>query len=340
MYKRREIIKQWDKIIKSGQKSETFEDDIEEFMWKFSSILSWGKSLSTSSEENVEKLKKLIQENKGKDMLWWSWWIPWLDNKTKGIRNSKTYRIGSPSGVGKSNLVYHITDSLLTQGAKVLFVSLENSIETTYVKLLSTVQGVNPNSIERGVVEPDFDYLDRYTDKFKLTDQTFDLWEIKREVLRVKPDVVILDYIWLVNIKGCDEKTLYQKYADEVKQFLQKSQDLAWIDLSNLNKDDDEEKIRMYKWFNWAAKLRNNTDFALHMFYHKPFYEYKKAVWESGNKEAKEAFEGKQVITFLVSKNRLGVDWVEETFVIDFNKGIKYTQATEEQMEKWKTLWF
>lgn len=108
-------------------------------------------------------------------MLGWSWGIPWLDEKTKGIRKSKTYRIGSPSGVGKSNLVYQITDSLLKQGAKVLFVSLENSIETTYVKLLSTVQGVNPNSIERGMVEPDFAYLDKYAHSFKLTDQTFDL---------------------------------------------------------------------------------------------------------------------------------------------------------------------
>lgn len=69
-------------------------------------------------------------------------------------------------------------------------------------------------------------------------------------MLRVKPDVVILDYIGLVNIKGHDEKTLYQKYADEVKQFLQKNQEIAWVDLSNLNKDDDEEKIRMYKGFN------------------------------------------------------------------------------------------
>jgi hypothetical protein len=44
------------------------------------------------------------------------------------------------------------------------------------------------------------------------------------------------------------------------------------------------------------------------MFYHKPFYEYKKTVWENGTDDAKRAFEGKQAITFLISKNRLGVD--------------------------------
>ena len=60
----------------------------------------------------------------------------------------------------------------------------------------------------------------------------------------MKPDVVILDYIGLVNIKGTDEKSLYNRYADEVKEFVQKNKHLAWIDLSNLNKDDDEERIR------------------------------------------------------------------------------------------------
>jgi hypothetical protein len=77
----------------------------------------------------------------------------------------------------------------------VLFVSLENNIETTYTKFLSTVQGVNPYQIEKGLVVPDTNYLRKYKDRFILTDKLFDINEIKREVLKVKPDVVILDYI-------------------------------------------------------------------------------------------------------------------------------------------------
>jgi len=47
---------------------------------------------------------------------------------------------------------------------------------------------------------------------------------------------VILDYIGLVNIKGTDERSVYNTYADKVKVFIQQHQELAWIDLSNLPK--------------------------------------------------------------------------------------------------------
>jgi len=63
----------------------------------------------------------------------------------------------------------------LEQGAKVLFISLENDIETTYSKFLSTVQGVNNISIEKGKVKPDVEWLRKYKDKFVLTDQLFEL---------------------------------------------------------------------------------------------------------------------------------------------------------------------
>jgi len=97
--------------------------------------------------------------------------------------------------VGKTNLVYQTIYSLLKQKAKVLFVSLENSVETTYVKFLSTVQEVNPYQIEKGLVQPNLSFLRDNKDNFILTDKLFELNDIKREVLKVKPDVVILDYI-------------------------------------------------------------------------------------------------------------------------------------------------
>jgi hypothetical protein len=173
-----------------------------------------------------------------------------------------------------------------------LFISLENTIETTYINLLSSLQKTNSRKIERGEIEPNTEWLRRNKEKLILTDQIFDIQEIKREVVKHKPDVVILDYIGLVSIKGCDEKSLYNTYADEVKRFVQKHKSFAWIDLSNLNKDDDEERIRQHKGFNGSAKLRNNTDFALHMFYYKPFYEYKESflLSKDNNQSVEQAF--------------------------------------------------
>ena len=332
LYKRREIIKEAERLKKLWL-SWDIDTGTEDIIKSINSILSEWRSLATSSEENIEKLKTHIEQNKGKDMLGYSFWVSFLDKHTKGIRKGKTYRIGSPSGVGKTNLIYQIINSLMSQDAKVLFISLENSIETTYIKLLASYQKVNPNLLEFGTVEPDYTFLEKYKNQLILTDQLFDFAEIKREVVRTKPDVVILDYIGLVNIKWTDERTKYDKYADWVKEFLQKNNSIAWIDLSNLNKDDDEERIRMHRGFNWAAKLRNNTDVAIHMFYWKPFYDYREKVNQIWSEEAKEWIRAKQAITFLISKNRLWVDWVEDAFLIDFNKGINYEEMTKEKKD-------
>lgn len=342
LYKKREIIKEARKMENKAFSSDNIDEDIISSFDSINRVLMEGESKSTDVEDNINLLENYIALNKNKnwDLLWWSWWdeLSWLDKHTQGIRKGKTYRIGAPSGLGKTNLVYQTIVSLLEQWAKVLFVSLENNIETTYIKLLSTVQWCNPYQIEKGLVKPDTEWLRKYKNNFILTDQLFDINEIKRETLKTKPDVVILDYIWLVNIRGFDEKTVYNKYADEIKQFVQKHQWLAWIDLSNLNKSDDEQAIRFHKWFNGAAKLRNNTDVAIHMFDYQPFADYKRMVFESWGEESQERVRGKKAITFFLSKNRLGNDNEEETFTINFNEWIRYVQATEKQKELWQTL--
>jgi len=342
LYKKREIIKEARKLESKAFSSDNIDEDIIYSFDSINNVLMEGDSKATDTEDNIKLLEEYIQLNKNSwwELIWYSWWewLSFLDRHTKWIRKGKTYRIGAPSWLGKTNLVYQTIKSLIEQGAKVLFVSLENNIETTYTKFLSTVQGVNPYQIEKGLVVPDTAYLRKYKDRFILTDKLFDINEIKREVLKVKPDVVILDYIWLVNIKWFDEKTVYNKYADEIKQFVQKHQWLSWIDLSNLNKWDDEQAIRFHKWFNWAAKLRNNTDVAIHMFDYQPFADYKKMVYEAGSEVAIDKVRGKKAITFFLSKNRLGNDNEEEVFVIDFSKWIKYRQADDELKEKWTTL--
>ena len=42
-----------------------------------------------------------------------------------------------------------------------------------------------------------------------------------------------------------------------------------------------------------------------------------------------------QVVTLLIQKNRIGTAKVEQVFVIDFNKGGMYREATEEELSLW-----
>lgn len=338
LYKQRELIKIANKLL-SNINENNYETLSENTIENINSVLSEWASRSTDMEDNIKLLEDHINKNLETNnwLLWYSWWNEFLDKYTLWIQASKTYRIGSPSWVGKTNLIYDTITSLLEQWAKVLFISLENSVETTLIKLLSSVQEVNPNKINKWEVKADIDYLRTYKDKFFLTDQLFDIWEIKREILKIKPNVVILDYIWLVDIDRTDEKTKYDKYADIIKTFVQKNKHISLIDLSNLNKDDNEERIRQHRGFNGSAKLRNNTDVWIHLFYYAPFYKYKKMIYENWEPEAKKKFEGVQAITFLISKNRLWPDNVEEDFVINFDKGIRYKPIPEEIKEKYKS---
>lgn len=335
-WKQRELLKQAYTLI--GWIETDYISSAENAMNGINKIMleGWNKGVE-ELENSVRITEEWIKLNKDKasSLLGRSWWNDFLDKNTRWIRKGKTYRIGSPSGIWKTNLVYQTIISLLEQGAKVFFASLENSIESTIVKLMSSKQWVNPNDIESWIVPLDKEWLLKYRNKLIITDQLFDLGEIKRNILKEKPDVVFLDYIWLVNIRGCDEKSLYNKYADDVKVFVQKNKNLSWIDLSNLNKDDDEEKIRRERGFNWAAKLRNNTDVAIHLFYYKPFYEFKALSISSATEEAKELWKNAQTITFLISKNRMWPDGIEEQFLIKFNEGIRYKAVTQEQKERW-----
>ena len=60
--------------------------------------------------------------------------------------------------------------------------------------------------------------------------------KIFSKVISIRPDVVILDYITHVTVAKSSGYEKYDTYAESVPKFT-KSQDIAWIDLSNLPKN-------------------------------------------------------------------------------------------------------
>lgn len=336
MYQRRNIILDARRLENLAYSQEELEESI---FWVFDRINNTLKDWKSWIEDTnilINRFEKYLEENKNKKITWVSWGNEWLDEHTWGIRNWKTYRIWGLSWAGKTSFIYEIIVNLLKEKKKILFFTLENASETTFENILSSVQEVNPKSIQKWFEIPYIQYLRENTHNLRVAENIFNLSEIKREILKHKPDVVILDYIGLVNIKWYDEKTKYDKYADEVKEFVQKHKDMAWIDLSNLNKSDNEATIREYKGFNGSAKLRNNTDFGMHIFPYKAFAEHKNKIMNIWSEEAKKPYYGKKALTFLISKNRLWDDDIQKHYVIDFNKWIRFVPATEEQINRWE----
>tara|TARA_R110000822_G_C15081313_1_gene469698 strand:+ start:503 stop:685 length:183 start_codon:yes stop_codon:yes gene_type:complete len=58
-----------------------------------------------------------------------------------------------------------------------------------------------------------------------------------------------------------DDDKIYTPYSKQVKTFVQKNKNIAWIDLSNLTTSETEDEIRKHGKFNGSAALKNNTDF-------------------------------------------------------------------------------
>lgn len=284
---------------------------------------SWWATAKWLDKEDINSLYEFVCENQGKELYGFSWWINFreLDRITKGIRKGKTYRIGAPSNTWKSQLVYTIINNLLAQNAKVMFVTLENSIETTLSFILSNHQKVPNDDIMSMKVDGDWDYLDKNRDNLCIVQDVFDLNAIFSKVVEFSPDVVILDYIWLMSIKGFTEEQKYTEYAIQVQRFV-KSTQVAWIDLSNLPTNlQSTEDIRWNPQFFWSTFLRNNTDVGIHIMVDKEFYEAReKILANSTNPKARETVERRSWLVLYVSKNRLWPHSLNWKYILDHTR--------------------
>ena len=333
-YKRREIIKEARRIENQAYNYElSVEENVESSFNKFNNILTTWNTKALSTDKVIDQIKKHLEESKNKWLLWYSWGLDWLNEYTSWIRWWKTYRIAWSSWLWKTNLFYSMIPNLLKQWAKILFVSLENSVESTYIKLMSSVLWNNPTDIEKWVINFDYDWMNKYRDKLYITDQIFDLDDIKREALKIKPDIILLDYIQLVEIKWSkNELEKLDTYAREVKKFMQKNNKIAWIDISQLNMNANSDDLKKSWNFKWSWELKNAIDFWLHLFYYEPFFKYKEtAKWTPAEK----ATEKLTAIEFVITKNRLWPTFWKTVLWINFDEWIRYKTIPKETLEKW-----
>ena len=295
------------------------------------------KNLQTI-DDDVETYQEWLEERTGKRIFWFSWGsnLEWLDENTDWIQRKKTYRIGANSNVGKTQLIYNIICSLLKQGARVAFFTLENERVTTLNYILASLQGENSRDIIRGEVKPDLNLLYPYKDLLTIVDNVNDIGEIEKIVTKNTFDVVILDYIGLVKVKGATTEGKFAEYAEKIPK-IAKDNNLSWIDLSNLPKNADDDTIKLYGEFFGSSALRNNLDVGIHLTYYKPFYEWKEDVIKQRmlSPDQMSSLHTKQVLNVMITKNRLWPTGIDKPYVVSFNKGGRFNEATQEEISKW-----
>lgn len=285
--------------------------------------------------EAYENLTNYLDERRGKDLFGWSFGkgFEFLDKYTKGIQKGKTYRIGAPSNEGKTQLTYSMINACLSQGAKVAFFTLENDNNFTLTNICANAQKVNSYKLERGEEVLDTNYVSSLKDKFYLIDDTYELSEIFARILEIKPDVVFLDFIGQVNIKGFEEIKMYGEYARRVQKFV-KREKLSWIDLSNLAMGKEDEMTIKATWgFFGDAGLKNLADVGIHLYRFTPFNDFKNSLYGT---EGYDKWRNKKVVGLYISKNRLWVARVGTHLTIDFDYGWQVTETSPELITKFE----
>jgi replicative DNA helicase len=294
---------------------------------------SWWLSSSWISQESMEQLAQQIADNDWKTLFGFSFWdnFKFLDDATKWLRRGKTYRIGAPSNVGKSQLMYSVINNLLKQNAKIAFFTLENDMQTTLSFLMSNHQQVPNDKIMNGSISWDFDYLMKVKDNLTIIEDTFEINAIFSKVMELQPDIVVLDYIWLMSCKGFTDEQKFTEYAIQVQRFVKASQ-VCWMDLSNLPTQLQQvEDIKINPQFFGSTYLRNNTDVWIHITPNKSFYEMREKVMTgSTNHSDIEFYKFMSWVNISISKNRLWPHSINKEYLVDYSRWGKWELMTQD----------
>ena len=330
--------------------------------WSPSTILKYAEKLAKIAEigaadtssiqyDDVASAYDMVADRIGKDLYGYSWWdnFSFLDEFTKWIIKKRVYRIGAPSNIWKTQMLYNVITNLLSQTnpdgtpLKIAFFTLENTREETLVSLMCNANGINPDKLNKGQEDWDWDYLTQLKDRLYIIDDEYEINRIFSRIMQIKPDVVFLDYISLMDVKGSTEEGKYGEYARLVPRFA-KSQDLAWIDLSNLPAQlQTNEEIRMRPQFYWSTILKNNCDVAIHIMSNEEFKKTKNSVFENKFAHKQEDLNylyNRNMVDLVVTKNRWGTPWVSTIYWANKENWWRWREMQKKDLDSlWAKYW-
>lgn len=287
--------------------------------------------------DNINKLYDYLEERKWKELFGYSFGVEFqfLDKATRWIQKGRTYRVGALSNMGKTQWVYGVINNLISQWAKVAFFSLENDKDMTMSNILANRQRINSWDLESWKAEVDWKAIEEMQWNLFIIDDTYELSEIFSKILNIKPDVVILDYIWLVSINKFWEDGMFTEYSKRVQQFVKESR-VWWIDLSNLPIGVEDNQI-LNRWqFYGSSYLRNNADVGIHLMKYEDYYKAKEMQESSPihmercreDMEYRMEWVGKKAVRVAITKNRIGPAWIEEDYFVNFAQWGRFNPIT------------
>jgi replicative DNA helicase len=175
---------------------------------------------------------------------------PWreVDYCTRGLRPGWLTYLAGESSQGKTAAALEIADHVLGDGKNVLFLSLEMSAFELAVRIAQRNGFQSESLFSKNAVGSDFATLSRLIgqDKWqRLRVETVDhVGQVGAIIRRAKPDLVILDYIQLLDI-GKDTRLEGTTKNSRALKMLARKHEIPIIALSQLSRGGKEERGKL-----------------------------------------------------------------------------------------------
>ena len=246
----------WEKYIqretaKSARKlvDASYEDykEVGNILETHTRLISELREIQPSKQINITDLVEEMKHNikDGTNIIPFN--KPYLDFSAGGMTRKEITVVGGRPGHGKTTLVINIIKGLIEQGYRVMMFNREMS-NTEMLKKLVVMESPNllyanirQNSVgENNEVEFE-DTLETIKSKYEnliMYESIRNLDDAMREVAKHKPDVIVDDYIQLIQVNGVKEGRRFEieKIMQEYK-WICKSENCSAILVSQLNRE-------------------------------------------------------------------------------------------------------
>ena len=227
-----------------------------------------------------------------------------LDNLTGGMTRGEITVVAGRPGHFKSTMTINIVSNLLNRGVKVLVFNREMSNVEMMKKLIiiesqtlsyHTMRMGNFNDSDKKELELAKNHI---IDKYKnliMYDDVFDIDRAMREIRKNRPEVVVDDYIGLIDVIGVEDNRL--RIDNIMKQYKRaaKTYNLSAILVSQLNRacEDRANKRPILRDLRDSGSIEQDAEMILFMYYDWRYNYQDSMVGEHG-------------IEVILGKNRYG----------------------------------
>ena len=278
----------WEKYIqretaKSAQAllNASYEDykEVGNILEKHSKLIHELKEIQPSKERNIEVLVEEMKSVVEEDSNLIPFNLAHLDMFAGGMTRKEITVLGGRPGHGKTTLVINMIRGLISQGYRVMLFNREMS-NTEMLKKMVVMESsslkygdIRRNDLsENSKVE-----FDSIADKMKneyqnliMYDNVRTLSDCLREIAKHKPDVVIDDYIQLIDVQGVREGRRFEieKIMQEYK-WICKQEDCSAILVSQLNREIEKRLDPRPRMSDYAESgvIEQTAESAMFVFY-------------------------------------------------------------------------